>query len=783
MYPPFQRCLFAEQRTEIYTVRPAGGLPEVLGVGIAVDFDSRIPSTMIHRNCRVQDREDTEEQESGTNSRYVRNFSTEHSPQLVFIELDSAKNNDGSHCITSGALFCSRVVPADSVEGPSLSVPAIVVHRDSKSENLLATTFWAGIWKGGSERYNAHEQNFHDRFKGLGWLRSVPEASYALCGTTLASAEDAGSLLRAAHQVLPKGSGLSAGRVGKAATYLSPFFAACMVAHIHVQEDRTIVLRLFGCVRLSKLKTDRNNFLSIASRPHLATAVRTLEWHELPITAYRNGTQLTDFGMTLAEVYRWYKNLCRIEPWSPFDKKAPRFTQSRYMERLRGFHQAFTAAISAMPHLDTFRMQSADHGQILGTIGRTPVLVQDIDTDVGYKRSYRRLLLGVQDFFHNALEAKASRISRVPSTCASITYCTRTSSLGPPPADITYFGAVSGQPFQSMTSVELALANVGQETMKRTLSALLHARQLRTLQLKYAKGTEGGRTSKGSAETGRTIVEFFKERGSGWPPLKALSLEDMNLSSRVHIALVTLHKATLCSLRLVNCGLTLADVNDLAPIDGLRLQTVEIQEPRGEPQEIEHDHQLCILTRWKKRVPLQGQAAANHEDLVIRTTDPNEELSEDANEDSHPNWENPDRNFIWAALYRRPFRFYRERYARCWHWGRRTTSGPIHFWPSDDESGRPTSLWKFTHGATGEVRFGDNPLEYWDAWDEEDGSADIAEPTPYDHAFLCYVSDVSDNEWGQPPKEEAVPRNRETTKFTKRMQDELERHRLLPVSD
>lgn len=72
--------------------------------------------------------------------------------------------------------------------------------------------------------------------------------------------------------------------------------------------DQAIVARLFYSVRLSRLKANRHNFLSITSRPHLAVAVTVLTWREYPDNVVEHGwKRSTDAASSSA-----HKTLSRV---------------------------------------------------------------------------------------------------------------------------------------------------------------------------------------------------------------------------------------------------------------------------------------------------------------------------------------------------------------------------------------------------------------------------------------------------------------------------------------
>ncbi|KAH7032624.1 uncharacterized protein B0I36DRAFT_319745 [Microdochium trichocladiopsis] len=76
-------------------------------------------------------------------------------------------------------------------------------------------------------------------------------------------------------------------------------------------------------------------------------------------------------------------------------------------------------------------------------------------------------------------------------------------------------------------------------------------------------------------------------------------------------------------------------------------------------------------------------------------------------------------------------------------WGRANGQGPVYYWSVKEQGkGEPTTVWRFTHrrgsDAQQEVRYGDNPRDFWEGDWDEDREGDTAEATPFSRNFIMH---------------------------------------------
>lgn len=426
-----------------------------------------------------------------------------------------------------------------------------------------------------------------------------------------------------------------------------------------------------------------------------------------------------------------------------------------------------------MPNLDTLHLQPADHNQLVGTtkMDRDFVTATRIDPDQNYIESLARLYRGTWEFLHIVMEERIIQTRQLTDAWATIIYASDVPTR--PPVDVIHFGALRGQPFRDLTRVHLTVIGVSKAGVGRVSASLREAQQLKSLQLVYQPDTV---VTNGETRTGEDLLKFILTRNARWLLLRRLSFERFSFMPKTLTAFLLLHSQSLQNLRFVNCDFSLSHIQSLCAIKGLRLDTIEASR-RGPRLVVHHKAVMDSFARAEKQFSMRTllEGSLHRESLPLDSQNPLISIAFMNDEVQPPDWAQAAWSSITILAYCRPFHFHRERHSHHWLWGM-DDSGNIHFWQSG-RIGWPTVTWRFIHGATGELRFGSNPLAFWDDWDE-DNHGNEAAPTPYDRHFLDFIIyNRYDEQYAY--RKVAVP-SRRTTILTDEMEEELYTHGLLP---
>ncbi|KAH7025164.1 heterokaryon incompatibility protein-domain-containing protein [Microdochium trichocladiopsis] len=557
--------------------------------------------------------------------------------------------------------------------------------------------------------------------------------------------------------------------------------------HVKTNHGDLIASHVFRNISISILRSSHHRFTSIASRHHLARHVKTITWYDLPDINYVHLFQPQTLERpragehhVIAEGYREHERT-RAEIVRACWMTVPRGGDTRkehraYMSAVfEYFCEWFVPAVAAMPLLENFASARADPGTELCVDPRdgSKLTVGDIRqelVDHHMRVEWRPRAMDVSGKLYRMFsEFITSTIGRAVCARHASSACPRPRAYAKIesrvhgrirtwPEDFSVlFEPIRRDCLQGIHTLQLSLDRIDETTMAQLMLALSATTTLGSLAIGAARhpGPPTAPNRGVAVNVGAVFLDHC-QRHEGLPPaVKALQLITLDFSLEQLASFVEAHSGRLDWLRLTQCSVDAGQVATMiqqaAPgFDALdifvsdltwftsgmqRFQAPNTTTFRGCHSSSSRRAQTVLRDSAAERVPPRVVEGGPH---GIRTLEQVQEPDE-----RRPEGTDIQLHSQVISLYARPYRFSIEAHKHRWMWGRVDARGPVYYWSATEEHlGEPTSTWKFTHGASGETRYGDDPRVFWDDWDE-DMSGNIAEPTPFGAVFEKVVK----NEW------------------------------------
>jgi hypothetical protein len=569
-----------------------------------------------------------------------------------------------------------------------------------------------------------------------------------------------------------------------------------------VTEEATQLL--FYRISLSKLKTDRDAFLSVAARPHLARAVRVLAWYELA----EDELSFNPFQDPLAaklDLFNQARDIFWIPSQAMREPDATEEAPFAQIAAIEEFRPHFYVALDAMPGLHTVISQPMHpYRRLTKSLTSYPLTAQLLQSSMMTTHFH------MNEGFYSLLGPAMARRSSTNTPITRLHFADEgqsTSLILPRPSLLPAFAP--------LTHIDLCISLLNDpsphlDSLGACLRAAVNLTHLRLCFERSTSSWEHGEERKGVFDIllGHPAVH--------WARLRSLHLDDLCLPTEQLLRFARKHASSLRCLRADSCSLTAGTVASLAGITGLRLERF-IALPSSAYEDTIYMSEACVLAFLNSsgaRIEL-GQALRENGLAHVRTHAAVFDLecwptgaicdsrSRDRfrrgytiNEIDVLDLENGDvrdgDGFAHeeGSCWEWPFELghlgmhgmeeehegYDEyvseqashlkhcREAPHWMWGRGDDGrGDVYYWVVENEdgprgAGYPTEMWRFEH-RNGEVAFGDDPLEFWEDWEGSE-TGDVTEATPFGWEFRRYLlsqrSDGSPNPWRTVPEGRAV---------------------------
>lgn len=520
---------------------------------------------------------------------------------------------------------------------------------------------------------------------------------------------------------------------------------------------------VFRRVPLSKLISDRDAFLEIASRPHLAEHVREIVWYELaPDEGSSFFDRLGRLGSFTLEEGDYIDNLVpEMESrasnlfWLPRVLWLPSVptddgdtsreeSEIKLAEAISGFSEAFVSALDSMPKLRTFISQEMPQDRVLCDDGY-PITAGTLQA-LG-NGSIRR-----DGLFHFLFPAMARPGSTVTSLYWSdhnifesiLTLQDLVSASASPRLDcLTSIDLCldwSKIPDRPSTAAKYTLS-LGSDLIS-TFSKWLHsAKSLQHLRLCHEH------TVIRNYGIGKALLVV--EGSVPWENLQTLALANMEVHRASFLQFVREHAHTLRRLSLKACETRWETVEAMAAIPRLKLDSLQLEEDddQGVRKIVSELSLLRFVNKETDRRPWEDLHRSDSRTPRYVVT----------SKYVAPGWEYAHRtyypggppSFVESTASSVDSEDTQHLDAPNWCWGRLARRGEafeIYYWPvpQGTPGSFPTENWKFIH-RSGLVSYGTEPLEDFEDWDREEG--DVAEAVPFGATFSEFVkARAQDNE-------------------------------------
>ena len=562
---------------------------------------------------------------------------------------------------------------------------------------------------------------------------------------------------------------------------------------------------LFYRICISKLKTDRHAFLNVATSPHLAGAVRVLAWYELA------DNELGINASNSMDIYADLVTQIRDAFWIPtrnlHETDATDETLEMQTAAIEEFRPHFYAALDAMPSLQTIITQPMHPYRLLTKSPSCYPLTAQLP-QCGMKATQ----LEMNDGFYSLLGPAMARRATTNTPITRLHFADEGHSTSLIRLHPDFLPA-----FAPLTHIDLCISNLNSPLDLDCLGACLRAAtNLTHLRLCSERSTayfHHGRQIKADID----IDALLCHPAAHWVRLYSLRLDHLSFPTASLLSFAKRHANSLRRLRIDGCSPTAGALAGLAGIDGLRLNRF-VAQPSSAFElnvNIPEAHILAFVNSGGadglNQAVLQ-KFPSDHVYTHAAAFDPNGwatgaicdtrgrvtlRLGYSVSEVVALDAENGDVRdgdgftFEEGGCWEMPFErgppemngaldehdeYTREqvshlkrwREAPRWMWGRGDDGkGDVYYWEAGPDDGVRgvgylTEMWRFEH-RSGEVAFGDDPLEFWEDWEGSE-AGDVSEATPFGKEFRSYLlgqqsGRSSPNPWGpghRVPVERAV---------------------------
>ncbi len=490
--------------------------------------------------------------------------------------------------------------------------------------------------------------------------------------------------------------------------------------------------RLFYRISISKLNTDREAFLAICNSPHLAYHVHEVEWLEISydVNLFDRINELvsSDVAPLLtylqdqAEQSFWMFN----SPPLPVDFPAAAIEAAR-QTAVAAFRGPFLAAVDMLPNLHTFisRPMSSDRVVNPGSEYEMTVdLFQHFQINAEPPAA-PQTNDGLFFFLIPAMDRPSSPVTRLrwADEFPGFSYCRPI----PPSA------------FERLESLELCF----------TPSLLITDGHIRDFEAACIRAAPSLRLLKLCMEHGHSNSITAVERmilGSGLAlapgcNLRSLALVGVTCEAGVWHSAIEANAHSLRHLYLDAMGVKIQSIRQMAMLHTFHLETLQILDEcadtychnalvryvNGEPAGEATQPNKANSCSCRRRVSCNKQVhdAMQRDDVGLAQSyvvtknhtyigsDSDSDVGSEASDDSSGFFSGPAPTWAWDCEYKST---------------RRWPAMVCFQVPRSHPQGHATKVWKFTT-RSGEIAYGDEPLEWFEDWDPEEG--DVAEPTPY----------------------------------------------------
>ncbi|KXJ87261.1 hypothetical protein Micbo1qcDRAFT_236450 [Microdochium bolleyi] len=546
---------------------------------------------------------------------------------------------------------------------------------------------------------------------------------------------------------------------------------------VSTHHDDQIVHHLFRRVSLSMLKTSVHSFTSIAAHPHLARHVRVLLWQDLPSTDHLSmfEDEIREAGpqrdsRRLAELFRLREQVRdRVASacWMRDVDGALLWHRAYFTVSSEYFRSWFVPALASMPQLNKLVIEAMHRStRIRGVVdprdGKRPVTAEML-SDPNVPRAVRRVnrrspQMGeaasmLTETIRQKLEEHVCEHSRLQAESRALASVWETNTEDSAVYNSFTYGTVQRDLWSNVTSLDLKIDRVDAATMRDVCGALSAARGLTRLGLISETRREASSTGFATAAA-EDFLLYFSEADTTIHNLQYLRLEKLNFSTDQLVSFVWAHRATLIGLGICDCAVSHADIEVLREnrCPAFVHSTVQVRPWQS---------QSSYIYRWPLATAPGDQTARGCVAPLARSQ-------------PRPGGR-PQHMYAGSSvsLFVEPYRFSAEAFRHRWMWARTEGDETVYYWPATGALSEPTSVWKLTHGASGETRYGSDPRVFWPDWDE-DQAGDAAEPTPFCREFRKFVNRVRWTYRCHPPVK--VPKG--ATRFDEAVQQELVRQQV-----
>ncbi|KAJ1323224.1 hypothetical protein MN608_11370 [Microdochium nivale] len=536
--------------------------------------------------------------------------------------------------------------------------------------------------------------------------------------------------------------------------------------------DPTILRYLFRHIRLSILHHDRDAFLSIASRPHLAQHVQCLDWIQYPTNPDICARWLRPVGADYVEpidesarqIATQFSHSCWLQPKPGFRQQSdPVIEDARHLAKSwDAFRPKLILAFVNMPCLDTLNISDPTTWRAIGLQAINEFLADlslgwplgaDTASGGGYSVSIEYLNHTIESVNHQ-------RCTNRTASFALLRWYEN-------PYEFFFYGKIRGQPLKQIYSIALQIEDVDRTYIEAIAKELFSAQKLQALTVKsdFKRLTNVQDLASGRISLGHTILSVFCERQSAWNSLFDLCLSGFAVKVSDLTHLISLVAPTLRYLWLGQCGITIAHVDAIASVKGLQLSEFDSEEP-GATMTIEFEDILRYFKRARS-----SRKRVNSLSCEIRASGMcSNSLVDTGHGDVTRDYGADCRISVRRSF--RSLRFRDQRYENRWLWGRAEPGGRVYYWPSTG-IGEPTSAWEFIRrqNAPGHGdRYGDDPHGEDPQWDSSRG--DRAVPTPFGGPFRHFVQEEPES-LGAALVDGCIQIPPDATKFTEEMKQSL----------
>ncbi|KAK0668392.1 hypothetical protein QBC41DRAFT_347236 [Cercophora samala] len=470
--------------------------------------------------------------------------------------------------------------------------------------------------------------------------------------------------------------------------------------------------RLFFRIYISKLITDRDNFLAICNSPHLAQHVKEVEWleichalgdflHRVPLARVRINGTITEHE--LGSLYKYMEAASEPLFWLFNTPTGPRRVgydadEITTMRRntVAAFRPVFEAAIDKLPNLRTFVSRPMTSERVLSNL--------DYPIAAWQFQSFQDMVLTMPETNDGLFLFILPAMGRSTSTVARLRWHDEWPGF-------SFLRPFPSSAFRGLESLDIFVAELGlirsrgdDHALVGLETALMNAAPtLRHFKLNMDDFPDPDQRSS-SPYIGSTIVRWLSNRRFA---LRSVSLCSVIVGPDVLLPLIRANATSLRHLTLDNTpGFSQRELLALARIHGLGLESIQII---PEKQVVVTENALLRFLSGKAPVSDDDREVhdlMNEAEPVFISTPPRNEAatkdecaSETTSEEDHDveyGPENRGRVFAFQVA-------------------------------EDSPHGHKTVGWKFT-SRDGPVGYGTDPLRWFEDWDPEAG--DREEPLP-----------------------------------------------------